>query len=253
MFPYLILGIALLAGFLLAGRWYSTADTKTLLKALKWLLLGVVVSVALFFVFTGKLAWAFATLPALIPWFLRARQIARMAKTFSRMSQAAGGGAPGTGNGATSDVETRFLRMTLDHTSGAMTGEVLAGAFVGRRVETLSMQEAVALLRECWTADEESAQLVEAFLERTYPDWREMADAGAGAGAHDSGGGTAAGGGGPMDRAEALKILGLEEGATFEQIKDAHRRLIAGMHPDHGGSDYLAAKINQAKDFLLGE
>ena len=57
---------------------------------------------------------------------------------------------------------------------------------------------------------------------------------------------------GSMARAEALEILGLETGATKEQIIDAHRRLIQKRHPDRGGSSYLAARINQAKDLLIG-
>ena len=247
MFPYLILGIALLAGFLLAGRWYATAEPKTLLKALKWALLIIILSISLFFLITGKLAWAIATLPALIPWFLRARSVARMAKTFHRMSQAAAGGSGG-GPGETSDVETAFLRMTLDHASGAMTGEVIDGPFAGRRIETMDVGELVELLKQCWTRDEESARIVEAYLDRQHPDWRDAAQEGGPEGA--SGGGAA---GGAMDRAEALQVLGLDETATRADIKEAHRRLIAGMHPDHGGSDYLAAKINQAKDFLLGD
>ena len=55
-----------------------------------------------------------------------------------------------------------------------------------------------------------------------------------------------------MSRAEALDVLGLKEGATEAEIRDAHHRLIAGLHPDHGGSTYLAAKINQARDVLVG-
>jgi len=244
MFPYLILGVALLAGLLLAGRWFVSADPKTLVKALKWLLFGVIGAVVLFFLFTGRLAWAFYALPALLPWFVRARGAHRAFKTFSRMYGSAGG----AGTGQTSDVDTRFLRMTLDHDSGEMSGEIKEGAFAGRRIETLGVDELVELLHACWTEDQQSAQVLEAYLNRVHPDWRERAQAGAGG----AGGGGAAARGGAMSRAEALDVLGLKAGATEAEIKDAHHRLIAGLHPDHGGSTYLAAKINQARDVLLG-
>jgi hypothetical protein len=239
--PYLILGIALLAGFLLAGRWYATADPRSLIKVLKWGLVGLVGAIALFFVFTGRLGWAIATLPALIPWFLRMRGVARMAKTFHRMSQA---GTASASAGESSSVETRFLRMTLEHASGEMAGEIIAGPFGGRAMSSLSFGEVIAFLNECRREDDESARLVEAYLEREFPDWRTRAHAGEAPGGN-------AGGGGAMDRAEALQILGLDATAGPDDIKEAHRRLIAGLHPDHGGSDYLAAQINRAKDVLL--
>ncbi|MBT3661764.1 MAG: molecular chaperone DnaJ [Rhodospirillaceae bacterium] len=242
MFSYIILGFALLAGVLLAGRWYATADTKTLLKALKWTLLGIVVATALFFVVTGRLGWALATLPALLPWFFRIRAVARAAKTFARMSQA----NSGAGGGETSVVETRFVHMCLDHDSGDMTGEVVEGTFAGRRVETMRASELVELLQICWSEDEESARLVEAYLDRHHTNWRETAGQGTQDNANAAPSGT-------MGRAEAFQVLGLDESAGPDDIKDAHRRLISGLHPDHGGSDYLAAKINQAKDILLGE
>ena len=77
MFPYLILGMAILAGLLLAGKWFTTTDPKTLVKALKWLLLGFIGTVAVFFIFTGRLGWALFALPALLPWFWRARRVHR--------------------------------------------------------------------------------------------------------------------------------------------------------------------------------
>jgi curved DNA-binding protein CbpA len=54
-----------------------------------------------------------------------------------------------------------------------------------------------------------------------------------------------------MSRSEAFSVLGLSEGATIAEVRAAHRRLILQIHPDKGGSSYLAAKINQAKDILL--
>ncbi len=239
MFPYLILGVALLAGLLLAGKWFTTADPRAIVKALKWLLFGIIGAITLFFIFTGRLAWAFVAVPALLPWFFRARQVHRVYKNFSRMAAGGGGGAPGQ----TSDVETRFLRMALDHASGKMTGEVLEGDYAGRTLDSLTLDELVGLLETCWVGDQPSAQVLEAYLNRTHPDWRARAHKGA-PGAAD---------GGPMTRVKALEVLGLEEGAGVEDIKDAHHRLIAGLHPDHGGSTYLAAQINRAKDVLLGD
>ena len=248
MFPYLILGIALLAGVLLAGRWFVAADPKALVKGLRWALFGLIGAAILFFIFERRFDWALFTLPALIPWFLRARSAHRLFKTFSRMSQAAGGG-PAAGSGQTSDVDTRFLRMTLDHDTGDMAGEIKEGRYAGRPVATLSLGELVDLLKTCWVEDQQSAQVLEAYLNRVHPDWREQAQR-ADAGAGGPGGRPASGA--AIGRAEALDILGLKQGATADEIKEAHRRLIAGLHPDHGGSTYLAAKINQARDVLLG-
>ena len=243
MFPLFILGLALLAGLLLAGRWFTTADPKTLIKVLKGLLFGVIGVVALFFVFSGRLAWAFFALPALLPWFMRARRAHRMYKTFSRMASGGPGSAGKGGAGQSSDVETRFLRMALDHATGKMTGEVLEGNYAGRTLDSMSVNELVDLLKTCWVEDQPSAQVLETYINRIHPDWRQTAqDDGKGAGSGE----------GLTTRAQALEILGLKEGAGEQEIKDAHRRLIAGLHPDHGGSTYLAAQINRAKDVLLG-
>ena len=156
MFPYLILGFAILAGVLLAGRWFTTADPKLLVKVFRWTLLGVIGTVALFFLFTGRMAWAIFALPALLPWLMRARAAHRMFKTFSRMTSGWGGRAAGQ----SSDVETRFLRMVLDHDSGRMSGEVIDGDYAGRTLAGMSLDELLNLLKTCWVEDQPSAQVL---------------------------------------------------------------------------------------------
>ena len=239
MLPYFILGFALLVGVLLAGRWLANTDAKALAKAAKRVALGLILGTIVFLAVTGRLNWAFLALPALLPWILRARAFARTAKNFSRM--AGGGGAP---SGQTSEIATRFLRVTLDHDTGAIAGEVIDGPHAGRRLEDLGLDDLLGLLGVCQAEDEQSAQVLAAYLDRVHPDWHARAQS-AGAGTGD---GFAQG---PMSRDEALQILGLEPGAGADAIKEAHRRLMGGLHPDHGGSTYLAAKLNEAKDLLL--
>jgi len=237
---YFALGIAVLLGSLLAGRWFITAEPRSIIGALKWIGLAIVIMGVFFFAVTGRLGWALMLTPALLAWFMRFRALARTAKNFSRMSAATSGGGQG------SKVETRFLRMTLDHDSGAMEGEVLQGTYAGRVLEELCLAMLVDLLRTCWVEDERSAQILEAYLDRGHPDWREKYSA-----EDVGGGGTGTTEKGRMTRHEAHEVLGLELGAGDNEIKDAYRRLIAHLHPDHGGSSYLAAKINEAKDVLL--
>ncbi len=143
-----------------------------------------------------------------------------------------------------STVRTEHLEMELEHESGAMRGRVLKGAFAGRDLDSLRPVELAQLWQDCRFADPQSAQLIEAFLDRVHPSWRDdMARAGAG---------PPPGSDGPMTRAEAFEILGLSPDASPEAIRQAHRALMQKMHPDRGGSTYLAAKINEAKDVALG-
>ncbi|MEQ9575693.1 MAG: hypothetical protein RLN77_08945, partial [Rhodospirillales bacterium] len=231
---YLVLGVALLAAFLIGVRWYATANVKTLKKVLFFVFGGLAVALALFFVITGRLGWAVFAASALIPMLLRARMAYRAARNFSRMA-GAGQGAP---TGQTSDVETRFLRMGLDHDTGDVWGEVIDGPYKGRLLDDMTVSEKLDLLRHCWVEDEASARVLEAYLDRVHPDWRDAADD---AGPQTGGAGPSRSG--AMTRAEALAVLGLSEGASRQDIKAAYQRIISGLHPDHGGSDYLAAQV----------
>ena len=244
--PYFILGVALLAGFLLAGRWYVQADPKIIIKVLKWSLITLVIAVALFFLLTGRIGLALAAIPALIPWFIRFRQAARMAKAFQRMAQGATGGNAATGQ--TSEVTTKFFHMVLDHDSGAMHGTITRGPHKGQTLASLNIQELLTLLIQCKQEDEQSAQVLEAWLNREHPDWQDdQQEYSQNSSSQNSSGPQT----GTMSRQEALDVLGLDNSANDDDIREAHRHLIASMHPDKGGSTYLAAKINQAKDMLL--
>ena len=157
------------------------------------------------------------------------------------------GGLPGGSRKAprqTSRVVTEHLDMELDHDSGAMTGRVLKGMFQGRELDSLKPVEIALLWQDCRFVDPQSAQLLETYLDRIHPSWRDDVKRGE----QKMSGGP----GGRMSADEALEILGLEPGASDEAIRRAHRELMLKMHPDRGGSTYLAAKINEAKDVLLG-
>jgi hypothetical protein len=144
-----------------------------------------------------------------------------------------------------SSVATRFLEMTLDHTTGAMSGQIRDGHFAGRSLPDLDTQDLQDLWREC-QIDPQSVAVLEAYLDRHGdPDWRDQW--------RTAGPESSPGAGERIDRHEAYQVLGLRPDASREEIRIAHRRLIQRVHPDHGGSSYLAARINQARDVLLDE
>lgn len=162
------------------------------------------------------------------------------------------GGAQNKAGTGQSQVETDWLRMTLDRATGGMDGEVLRGRWIGRRLSELNFRDLVALLRRC---DAQSAALLEAWLDRTQAaDWREQAAALAAeeAAAGEAGGRAGATSGAGMTREQAWDVLGLPPGSSPEAIRAAHRRLMKLAHPDQGGSTWLAAQVNRAKDVLLG-
>jgi hypothetical protein len=144
--------------------------------------------------------------------------------------------------GQSSTVTTEHLSMELDHDTGAMAGRVLKGMFAGRDLDTLKPAEVALLWHDCRFVDPQSAQLLEAYLDRVHPSWRE--DVARGERQMRDGDGR-------MTPAEAYEILGLKPGASDEEIRRAHRDLMLKLHPDRGGSTYLAAQVNEAKEVLL--
>ena len=162
-------------------------------------------------------------------------------KTMSGASTSFRNVGAGARPGQTSTARSAMIEMRLRHDTGAMTGTVLAGAYAGRAVESLSRPELVSLRQELMRDDPDGARLLEAYLNRRFAGWRET----------DQGQGQRRGGGGAMSRREALEVLGLAEGASAAEIIRSHRTLMKKFHPDHGGSTTLAARVNQAKDVLM--
>jgi hypothetical protein len=201
--------------------------------------IGIVVLLAA----TGRLHFLFAGLAFLYPLLRRL-----LPSLLSGGLGGMGGGARAK-SGNQSHVSSDILEMTLDHDSGNMSGRIIKGPMEGRELADLGENEFLELLRFCREQDEDSARLLETYLDRRFGDsWRQDDEAAAE--------GTKAGGnrdaGGPLTESEALDILGLEPGASRDEIIKAHRRMMQKLHPDHGGSNYLAARINEAKECLLG-
>jgi len=230
---FLLLGLAALVLFLIAARAYTMTNPQVLVRQLR---IGVGVAAlagAGFLVFRGLVGYAMS-LAALGSWLL----------------WGAGGfpwgGFPGGAQksaGQTSRVETEHLEVELEHDTGAISGQVRKGRFAGRELESLAPIEMAQLWQDCRFADPQSALILEAYLDRVHPSWREdLSRADGGEGAASSG---------KMTREQALDILGLEAGAGEDEIRRAHRELMMKVHPDHGGSTFLAAKLNEAKDVLL--
>lgn len=233
-----LLGIAVLIGGLLLIRWFVAVEPKTLLRAGKWLAVALIIVVAVFLAATGRMGWVLPVSAGLLPFIVRA---------VSQRRAAAGFGFGGGSGPRTSEVETSILRMTLDHDSGALDGEVLRGPAAGRRLGQLTRSELLELLALCRREDNQAAQLLTAYLDRCHDGWRDTQ-----ASASQPGDEEPAVDAGAMTRDEAYRILGLEAGASDEQVRAAYRRLIAAFHPDRGGSAFLAALINRARDILLG-
>jgi DnaJ-domain-containing protein 1 len=125
-----------------------------------------------------------------------------------------------------------------------MHGRVLKGAFTGQSLDALSDADAVRFYREA-DADPDTVRLLEAYLDRRLGlGWRTQESREESQRQRP--------GSSAMSRDEAYRVLGLKPGASEGEIRAAHRKLMLNLHPDRGGTDYLAAKINEAKDVLLG-
>ena len=239
----LLLFLIVAIGLYLVGRWLFRQPPRVL-----WQTIAIAFAAGLLLlVATGRAHWLTALFAAMLP-FLRAifalfANLPLLRRLLSTVQARKASPQPKPGQAST--VQSEYIRMTLYHDSGDIDGEVLAGRFAGSRLASLDLDELLELLRECGH-DEDSASMLQAYLDRVHGDaWRERA------GAREQYRADTAGD--AMSREEALQVLGLEGDPGEDEIVDAHRRLMQKVHPDRGGSSYLAAKINQAKDTLLGD
>lgn len=242
MVGYVFLGICLIAALLLAGKALLNSDPRLLARIARWVLVVGILLVAGFFLVTGRYPISIGVLIFLLPFLRRGL----MAALRGRLAGRAGAGTASPGQ--TSSVETAYLRMHLRHDDGMIEGEVLQGPLAGRKLQDLNGEELWSLYETCLREDHDAVALMETYMERVLgADWRNQ-----GGGQGQQKGWGAKPGTNSMSRQEALEVLGLREGASVEEIREAHRRLILKNHPDQGGSGFLAAKINQAKEVLIG-
>jgi hypothetical protein len=227
--PAFLLGVVALLLLLWAASAFIKADPKEVARVLRWIGGGVALLLAGFLLFRGQIGVAIALGAfglGLLGW-------TSFLPSFAAQTQRS--------TGQVSRVRTAFLEMELDHDTGRMNGHVLAGSYQGASLDALDRATLMKLLSE---VDADSRDLLTAYLDRREPGWREDAH-------RDEGAGAWPGGAGKMTEEEAYQILGLQPGASIEEIRRAHRSLIKKLHPDQGGTTYLAVRINEAKDVLL--
>jgi hypothetical protein len=247
MFARILFGLAFVIALLWLLRWFLRSPPATVRRHFTRAVIAAGIGVLILLAVTGRLHWLFALGAFLLAGAGRLMALLNLLPLLRRMGGVfKSGAAPAAGAaaGQQSQVESRFLRMSLDHGSGQLDGQVLEGRYAGARLSELPLAALLELLRSCRQEDEDSAQLLESYLDRAHgADWR--------AGFTTEGQEQGVASSGPVTAEEAWRILGLEPGADRAAIIAAHRRLMQKLHPDRGGSSYLAARINQAKDCLL--
>jgi DnaJ domain len=232
MVAWLAAGAALFVLLAILSRWFVSTPPGDIARAARTFIAVFTALAGTGLLFLGRFGLAFIALSAMV-----------MAVRSLRASRAEPDPARPCG-ARISEVETRLLHMRLDRNTGDLAGEVRSGAFGGRTLESLSLRELLLLLAEARRDDPPSMGLLEAYLDRRDAGWRTARQ--------EASDGTNAAHGEAMDERMALSILGLQPGATAAEIKAAHRRLMTQNHPDRGGSTWIASRINEAKDFLLG-
>ncbi len=231
----LLLALVLLAVVAFAIAWFLRANPSTVARLLRPALVvlgGIGVG--------GLLIFGLRFVPQLLPELFGLAGVVIAALIARAVRRRPSGGFSSPGSAQRTEVHTAFLQAWIDHGTGDVGGTVLSGRFAGRTLDGLGDGDLLDLHAEC-SSDADSLRILEAYLDRRLrSDWRNARRPPPSGPRSD------------MTRDEALAVLGLAEGASADEIRAAHRRLIQRMHPDVGGSADLAARINRAKDVLLG-
>jgi hypothetical protein len=230
---YFVLGVMALMATLYGLSLATRVNPATLARFLRYMGIAVAVVVFLLLILTGKIGLLFLVGPPVAFLWWRWRQ--------ARLAAEIGAAHPGR----TSGIETGYLSVSLDHDTGTVDGRIKAGAFKDRRLADLALADLLELLDELRRSDTEGVAVLEAYLDRLHAGWRTHETTSEEANAQT------ASRPGTMTREEALEVLGLAAGASVADIREAHHRLMMKVHPDHGGSSYLAARLNEARDRLL--
>jgi len=232
--PYFLLGLAFVVAIIVLSRWFQSANPVQISTAVRWA--GIIAAgfATVAFFIAGPLPLAFFSM---LGFFYLLMRVPGPSPSPSPRSP-----RPRRRKSKQSRVETSYLDMILDHDSGEMAGRVRKGPFEGRDLSEMRPEELLALWRECAARDEQSVRVLESFLDRHFDGWRDTAQA------QDEAPRRA----GRMSPDEAYKLLGVSPNASEQEVKDAHRKLMREHHPDKGGSAELAARLNEARDVLLG-
>jgi DnaJ-domain-containing protein 1 len=236
--PTLIAGAVAVIALYLLLQMYRAANPALLARAIKVVGGVIALVIAAFIGFRGELAVA-------IPIGIFGAGLLGWSPFGGSRFGNIGGIFSGLGSrsaGQTSQVRSQYLEMALDHESGQMAGRFVAGPHAGRPLDEFDLEQLTAMMPGF---DAESVTLLESYLDRRFPAWREHAERNA------AGGQRRPPPTGKMTDEEAYQILGLQPGAGRDEIGRAHRALMKKLHPDQGGSTYLAARVNEAKDTLL--
>ncbi|MTI16400.1 molecular chaperone DnaJ [Rhodobacteraceae bacterium RKSG542] len=237
---YLVAGGLVLAFLLYAAGAFSKANPAVVAKRLKVLFGILLLPVCAFLAVTGR--WVVAIPVAAFALSLLGIGTFGRANPFGALGGMFGGA--GRSKGQASSVRSAYIEMVLDHDSGTMDGRVVKGAMEGAALSQLSNSQLEALWREV-ALEADSLALLEAYLDSRFSNWRVNFNA------HSTAGQGEPSSSGSLTEEEAYQILGLTPGASADEIRLAHRKLIKRVHPDSGGSAFLASKLNEAKDRLL--